>query len=292
LNYYEKHLGDYARDTTHLSMLQHGAYNLLLDRYYVKEAPIPADQVYGVAKATTKPERAAVDSVLREFFILQDGAWHKNRCDEEIEKKNRKAAAARANGVSGGRPKQNPTAKPVTTETKPTGFPVGSQNLTHEKALQSPDSRLQSPESGDRAARNSTAVATYARANAQGFDRIRAAYPKFAGRQDWLNAQNACQVLLDSGENWDSLLAATERYAKHIRAKGDEGTQYVKTPGRYFAGNDADAHWRQDWPLPAARVNGHTQKPEEDWFHGTDHWKSMSQAERDEYEESKHAASN
>ena len=34
MNYYERHLGDYARDTGHLSMLEHGAYSLLLDRYY------------------------------------------------------------------------------------------------------------------------------------------------------------------------------------------------------------------------------------------------------------------
>ena len=30
MNYYERHLGDYARDTAHLSMMEHGAYGLLL----------------------------------------------------------------------------------------------------------------------------------------------------------------------------------------------------------------------------------------------------------------------
>jgi uncharacterized protein YdaU (DUF1376 family) len=33
VNYYERHLGDYAKDAGHLSMLEHGAYSLLLDRY-------------------------------------------------------------------------------------------------------------------------------------------------------------------------------------------------------------------------------------------------------------------
>ena len=44
MNYYERHLGDYAKDAGHLSMLEHGAYSLLLDRYYTTEQPIPADQ--------------------------------------------------------------------------------------------------------------------------------------------------------------------------------------------------------------------------------------------------------
>lgn len=84
MNYYERHLGDYAKDTGHLSMLEHGAYNLLLDRYYGTEGGIPADQVYRVARAKTKEEREAVDLVLAEFFELIDGSWIKGRCEEEI----------------------------------------------------------------------------------------------------------------------------------------------------------------------------------------------------------------
>lgn len=43
MNYYERHLGDYSKDTAHLTMIEHGAYGLLLDRYYGTEAGIPAD---------------------------------------------------------------------------------------------------------------------------------------------------------------------------------------------------------------------------------------------------------
>ena len=86
MNYYERHLGDYAKDTAHLSMLEHGAYTLLLDRYYGTEAGIPADQVYRVARAKSKPERDAVDAVLAEFFTMVDGAWVKNRVEVEIQR--------------------------------------------------------------------------------------------------------------------------------------------------------------------------------------------------------------
>ena len=32
--FYKRYLGDYQRDTGHLSMLEHGAYTLLLDAFY------------------------------------------------------------------------------------------------------------------------------------------------------------------------------------------------------------------------------------------------------------------
>lgn len=86
MNYYERHLGDYARDTAHLSMLEHGAYGLLLDRYYATESGIPADQAHRVARARTKEEKAAVDAVLAEFFVLEAGCWRSKRCDMEIER--------------------------------------------------------------------------------------------------------------------------------------------------------------------------------------------------------------
>ena len=136
MNYYERHLGDYARDTGHLSMLEHGAYGLLLDRYYATEAPIPAAQAYRIARATSKQERAAVDAVLAEFFRLVDGSWTNARADAEIAKAQTKINAARENGRRGGRPRTNPNG----TQPKPSGFPPGSESGTQRKAHQTPDS--------------------------------------------------------------------------------------------------------------------------------------------------------
>ena len=42
MNYYERHIGDYLKDTAHLSLLEHGVYSRLLDVYYTRESPIPA----------------------------------------------------------------------------------------------------------------------------------------------------------------------------------------------------------------------------------------------------------
>jgi uncharacterized protein YdaU (DUF1376 family) len=86
INYYEHHLGDYMRDTAHLSLLEDGAYRRLLDAYYTRERPLPPDlrDCCKLARASTKPERDAVAYVLRVFFEQRDDGYHQKRADEEI----------------------------------------------------------------------------------------------------------------------------------------------------------------------------------------------------------------
>lgn len=139
MNYYEHHLGDYARDTGHLTMLEHGAYRILLDRYYSTEQGIPAAQAYRYARARTDEEREAVDNVLQEFFELVDGVWIHHRVEREIEQARKRITAAQENGKKGGRPrKQKPDGLEHETHEKPSGFSVGSISETQSKAHQSP----------------------------------------------------------------------------------------------------------------------------------------------------------
>lgn len=137
MNYFERHLGDYARDAGHLSMLEHGAYNLLLDRYYTTEQGIPEDQAHRVCRARTRDEKEAVDTVLREFFSFVDGVWINGRAEREITKMQAKVKAAQENGRRGGRPRQ--------THKEPSGLSVGSDFETQQKAPQTPDTSNQSP---------------------------------------------------------------------------------------------------------------------------------------------------
>lgn len=99
MNYVERHFGDWARDTAHLSMLEDGAYNRLVDLYYVRESPLPLDLAAccRLVRAVTKAEREAVRSVLAEFFSNGAEGWTHKRCDIEIERfrtKSRKASAS------------------------------------------------------------------------------------------------------------------------------------------------------------------------------------------------------
>lgn len=87
MNYFPFHVGDYVASTAHLSWDEDMAYTRLIRIYYQTEKPIPKDKAYRLARATTVAQKAAVDSVLEEFFVLDDtGAYRQTRCDEEIAK--------------------------------------------------------------------------------------------------------------------------------------------------------------------------------------------------------------
>jgi uncharacterized protein YdaU (DUF1376 family) len=72
VNYYERHIGDYLKDTAHLSLLEHGVYSRLLDVYYTRENAIPSDQAARLIGARSKDEREAMQAVLAEFFALDN----------------------------------------------------------------------------------------------------------------------------------------------------------------------------------------------------------------------------
>ena len=91
MNYYKRHLGDYARDAGHLTALEHGIYTLLIDWYYVNEEPIPDARAHRIARS----KREEVEPVLEEFFVKDGAAWRHKRIEREIEAYRAKAAKAR-----------------------------------------------------------------------------------------------------------------------------------------------------------------------------------------------------
>ncbi len=95
MNYYKRHIGDYAKDTRFLSTYQHGVYALFLDWYYSNEKPIPMALAYRIVQARSGPERRAVDEVLSAFFDVTkgDGLAHNKRADLDIAKYRIKGAA-------------------------------------------------------------------------------------------------------------------------------------------------------------------------------------------------------
>jgi uncharacterized protein YdaU (DUF1376 family) len=112
MNYYRRYVGDYLRDTARLSMLEHGAYNLLLDYYYGDERPLPLDkaELYSIVRAMNAADQKAVDKVLRLYFIAQADGFHQKRVDHEI----LASQTARINGKSGGRRGKNQGISEIT----------------------------------------------------------------------------------------------------------------------------------------------------------------------------------
>jgi uncharacterized protein YdaU (DUF1376 family) len=137
MNYYEHHLGDYARDASHLSMLREGAYRRLLDVYYGRERPLPPDpdDYHDLARCVSKAERDAVDYVLRKFFDLREDGWHQKRCDEEIIRFRAKSEAAKASA----------NARWSHNGRNANASANGMRPHSEGNALQSPVSSLQSP---------------------------------------------------------------------------------------------------------------------------------------------------
>lgn len=123
MNYYKRHIGDYMKDASHLSLLEHGVYMRLLDVYYTREVPIPVDQAARLISARSKDEREALSVVADEFFTVVDGCYTQTRCDAEIAAMLQKAETNRAVGMRGGRPKKE-------TQTVNSGNPEITQTVS------------------------------------------------------------------------------------------------------------------------------------------------------------------
>jgi uncharacterized protein YdaU (DUF1376 family) len=97
LNYFPLHIGDYLKDTAHLTPLEHGVLFRLMTVYYAREAPIAKAEAARVIGVRTKEERQALDDVVAEFFTVDGEHLRQSRCDREIRQyqdKQRKAAAS------------------------------------------------------------------------------------------------------------------------------------------------------------------------------------------------------
>ena len=99
MQWYPHYPGDYMRDTAHLSMIEDGAYRRLLDHYYSSNANVDANasRMHLVCRAVSDDERAAVDYVVSKYFTVEDGLYHHERADKEIEKakiKSKKASTS------------------------------------------------------------------------------------------------------------------------------------------------------------------------------------------------------
>jgi uncharacterized protein YdaU (DUF1376 family) len=88
MNYFQFHLGDYAKKTMHLTLVEDAIYMRLLRLYYDTEKPLPSDVKTSarLAGARSAAEIEAAEAVLNDFFTLTDEGWRNKRADEEIAK--------------------------------------------------------------------------------------------------------------------------------------------------------------------------------------------------------------
>jgi uncharacterized protein YdaU (DUF1376 family) len=85
MHYYKRNLGDYAKKAGRLTMLQHGAYTLLIDACYDREKFPTLDEAIEWTWASTEAEIEAVKFVLNRFFILdKDNQYVQDRILQEL----------------------------------------------------------------------------------------------------------------------------------------------------------------------------------------------------------------
>ena len=133
MHYYKRNLGDYAKKAGRLTMLQHGAYTLLIDSCYDREVFPTLEQALEWTWASTEAEVEAVKFVLSRFFELdKEGCYvqdrilqellhyHKNadtnkRIADEREAKRRENSTKRVHSVN----EATPNHKPLTINQEP-----------------------------------------------------------------------------------------------------------------------------------------------------------------------------
>lgn len=86
MNYFEHHIGDYDKNTSHLTACEDGIYCRMIRRYLDKEVPLDLDveEIKRVVRARSREEKKSVDAILKEFFFLDTDGWHHKTCDEII----------------------------------------------------------------------------------------------------------------------------------------------------------------------------------------------------------------
>lgn len=86
MHYYQHNIGDYRKDTSHLTLLEHGIYRQLLDSYYLDEQPLTNDlaKLMRSHSVRSAEEQQSLQNVLTDFFELTENGYVHKRCEVGI----------------------------------------------------------------------------------------------------------------------------------------------------------------------------------------------------------------
>jgi uncharacterized protein YdaU (DUF1376 family) len=92
MHYFKRNIGDYHKKAGRLTMLQHGAYTLLLDSCYDREEFPTMEMAIDWVWASSEAETEAVKFVLNKFFVLEEGVFVQYRIQDELERYHKNAS--------------------------------------------------------------------------------------------------------------------------------------------------------------------------------------------------------
>jgi uncharacterized protein YdaU (DUF1376 family) len=238
MHYFKRNIGDYHKKAGRLSMLEHGAYTLLMDACYDRERFPTMAEAIDWCWARSDEEIAAVKFVLTKFFTLQGQNYMQQRIADEISafhdksEKNKQIALERE---AKRRAKRAPDEHETCTNDHLTTNqePLTKEEDQEQKAL---------VPSGDDTSDYSAE-----------FESFWAEYPKREGGNSKKGAFKAWKARLRNGVKADELILSAKRYAAQMTAKGSVGTSFVKQAATFLG---PDEHWRE-----ALNSNVHPLKP-------------------------------
>ena len=141
MNFFKLYIGDYQRDTAHLSVTEHGAFLLMLQHYYATEKPLPTGKaLHRMLRAQDKAEREAIDAVAAQFWTETPGGLINERADAEITKASAQADTNRT--IAQAREAKRKAAREQHDKS--------TNRATNDQPNQTPDTRHQTKDKSNR----------------------------------------------------------------------------------------------------------------------------------------------
>jgi uncharacterized protein YdaU (DUF1376 family) len=116
MHYFQFEIKEWLSNTAHLTLEEEAVYLRLINFYYDSERAFLEQDIDLILRKCRILSKELAVSVLNEFFLLEDGAFHHIRCEKEIAKYHAKCEQASKAGKASAQRKTNgrtTTAQPI-----------------------------------------------------------------------------------------------------------------------------------------------------------------------------------
>jgi len=256
LYYMPLYIGDYLRDTRHLTTEQHGAYFQLIMEYWLKGRLPDDDAMLARIVGLSLGKWRTMRPVIQAFF---HAGWQHARIDHEREKaagrseKARKAANGRHHGKDArSMPGASPEHDTSTAQAMHGACHSGSKSESEpevESGTQEDEKTLSSTLKSSSRTTSGRSGAGAPRLVDEQFERFKQAYPKRKGPQPWKPAERKFKNLCRDGIDPEAIIAGVQRYAAERRQAGKIGTEFVAQAKTWLN----EERWKDDQPAVGAK---------------------------------------
>lgn len=86
MHYYPFNVKDYTYDTQHLTLAEHGALRLLIDRIHLIEKPLDSDEtnLFRLMRIEKDEDKETVRRMLKEFFTKKKSGWTHKQSEADV----------------------------------------------------------------------------------------------------------------------------------------------------------------------------------------------------------------